>query len=380
MKEAMFYDTTDDGRLRCHLCPHGCLLGEGRRGVCHVRQNRDGKLMSLVYGRPVAQAVDPIEKKPLYHVLPGARVFSIGTQGCNLRCQHCQNCTISQTAPGEEDIAAAPEVEPEEIVRKTEAAGCAGIAYTYTEPTIFFEYAYDVASLARERGLLNVFVSNGYITPEAVRRIAPLLDAVNIDLKFFSDKLYRQVCGGTLDPVLDAIRLYYELGVWVEVTTLVIPQYNDDERQLGQIAGFIAAIDRDIPWHLTAFYPTYKLTHVAPTAPAALRKAAGVASQAGLRYVYLGNIGGHANTLCPDCGSVLIERGIAGAEGTGGLHGGRCRQCGAAVGGVWTLTVGIPDAERTSSGGGKTAQRDRKPPRDIAPGGPPGSAPCIRPG
>jgi len=336
MKEAMFYDKTGDGRVRCRLCPHGCVIGEGRRGMCHVRQNRDGELVSLVYGRPVAQAVDPIEKKPLYHVLPGARVFSIGTQGCNLRCLHCQNCAISQTAPDEGDIAPVPEEEPAEMVRKAAAAHCDGIAYTYTEPTIFFEYAYDVASLAREEGLANVFVSNGYITPEALRRMAPLLDAVNIDLKFFSDKLYRQVCGGTLEPVLDAIRLYHELGVWIEVTTLVIPEYNDDERQLGQIARFIAGISPDIPWHLTAFYPTYKLTHVAPTSPAALRKAAGVAGQAGLRYVYLGNIGGHANTLCPDCGAVLVERGVAGTAGIRDMHNGRCRQCGAAIGGVWT--------------------------------------------
>jgi len=333
VKEAMFYEEAGDRRVRCRLCHHACLIEPDERGICRVRENRGGRFVSLVYGRLAAQAVDPIEKKPLYHFLPGSRAFSIGTRGCNFRCLHCQNCSISQVAAGEV-LTDAPLVPPDQLVHCAEASSCACIAYTYTEPTIFYEYAYDTALLAKERGLKNVFITNGYITPEALRHIAPLLDAANIDLKFFREDLYRKVCGARLQPVLDTIRLYHELEVWTEITTLVIPDHNDDDAQLRQIAEFIADLSCDIPWHVTAFYPTYRLTDTAATPASALRHARSIGKAAGLNHVYLGNVDEHSDTLCPNCGTVLIERSMAG-HGAIRMKHGKCPECGGALAGVW---------------------------------------------
>jgi len=333
MKEARFYERAGDGRLRCRLCRQECLIAPGKRGLCGVRENHDGRLLSLVYGRPAAQAVDPIEKKPLYHFLPGSHVFSFGTRGCNFRCLHCQNCGISQVSTDE--AFSDPRVEPEDIVSKALALGCAGIAYTYTEPTIFFEYACDIAALARGRGLKNIFVTNGYIGEDALRTIAPLLDAANIDLKFFRDDLYRKVCGARLQPVLDTIRLHHDLGIWIEITTLVIPGYNDDAEQLGRIAGFLAGMDRNIPWHLSAFHPAYKLGDALPTPPSTLEEGRRIGLAAGLRHVYLGNVRARSDTLCPGCGTAVIERDGFGRLGNH-LTDGQCPSCTVRIGGVWT--------------------------------------------
>lgn len=333
MKEARFYERTDGQSIRCRLCAHGCLIRPGKRGFCGVRENRAGRLVSRVYARPVAQAVDPVEKKPLYHVLPGTHAFSIGTRGCNFRCLHCQNCDISQVSE-HVDMSVDSLFSPEQIVDKAVASGSRSIAYTYTEPTIFYEYAFDTASLAHEQGLKNIFVTNGYLSEEPLRRIAPVLDAANIDLKFFRDELYRKVCSARLEPVLDTIRLARELGIWIEVTTLVIPGYNDDRAQLEDIAGFVAGVSADMPWHISAFYPTFKLTDAEPTPPSALERARKTGEQAGLRYVYLGNVAGVSDTYCPGCGAAVIERSRMGI-GASRLADGRCATCGAEVAGVW---------------------------------------------
>ncbi len=235
MNEARFYERQESKRVKCHLCFHECLIKDGRRGICGVRENRDGTLFSLVYGKSISEAVDPIEKKPLFHFLPGTQIFSIATVGCNFKCLHCQNYSISQAPEGHGEIPG-ENLPPERIVFLAQQTGCQSIAYTYTEPTIFLEYAMDTAKLASLAGLKNVFVTNGYITPEALRAIKPYLDGANIDLKSFSDDFYRRVCGARLQPVLDSIRLYKELGIWIEVTTLVIPGYNDSEEELRKIA------------------------------------------------------------------------------------------------------------------------------------------------
>ncbi|MFW5871294.1 MAG: AmmeMemoRadiSam system radical SAM enzyme [Verrucomicrobiota bacterium] len=333
MKEAMFYEPVADKKIRCSLCHQACVINPDKYGLCGVRQHRDGKLYTHVYGKAIAQAIDPIEKKPLYHFLPGSYAFSIGTRGCNFRCLHCQNADISQiqTPTG---INRDPTALPGDIVSKASASDCASIAYTYNEPTIFYEYAYDTAVLGETKGLKNVFVTNGYIGEEALKKIAPKLHAANIDLKFYSDDLYGQICGAKLQPVLDNIRLYHDLGIWTEVTTLVIPGYNDDDKQLAEIAGFIADIDKNIPWHVTGFYPTYKLTDTVPTTHAMLQKALNIGQQAGLNYVYMGNVGGSSDTNCPSCGNLLIERRM-GRVAANNLKTGSCPECGTKIAGIW---------------------------------------------
>lgn len=336
MKEAMFYTKLDGNRVRCGLCRFGCLIGSGQRGHCRVRENRDGVLYSLVYGNLVAEHVDPIEKKPLFHLLPGSRSYSVATVGCNFRCLHCQNYTIAQ--PDERSIERAGAfVAPQTVVERAIATGCASIAYTYTEPTIFFEYAYDTAKLAKEAGLKNIFVTNGYITGEALSAIAPYLDAANIDLKGFSESFYRDVVGASLGEVLDCIRDYKRHGIWVELTTLVIPNRNDSEEELRGIARFIAEeVGGETPWHVTQFYPTHRLTDQPRTPVETLRRAREIGLQAGLRYVYEGNVPGEGgeNSYCPSCRSLLIGRyGYLVEKNL--LSGGKCPGCGAAIEGVW---------------------------------------------
>lgn len=300
-----------------------------------MRENRDGVLYTLVYGCLAAEAVDPIEKKPLYHFLPGSTSFSIATRGCNFKCLHCQNSGISQIASGE-TFETARRVDPERIAAAASSLGCRSVSYTYTEPTIYFEYALETARLAAAAGLKNVFVTNGYITPEALRMIAPVLDAANIDLKFFDDKVYREVCGARLQPVLDSIRLYHELGIWIELTTLIIPGYNDEEAHLRAIAEFIAEIDVNIPWHVTGFYPTYKLQDAAPATVSVLRRARRIGIDTGLHYVYTGNLPDQdgCNTYCGGCRKELVSRGGMAAM-TKYSFNGTCPQCGCRIPGIW---------------------------------------------
>ncbi|RKY62706.1 MAG: AmmeMemoRadiSam system radical SAM enzyme, partial [Candidatus Latescibacterota bacterium] len=231
MHEAYLYERLEDGKVRCFLCNHRCTVSQGDRGICGVRENRDGVLYSLVYGIPIAQHVDPIEKKPLFHFFPGSRAYSIATVGCNFRCLHCQNYDISQM-PKDHGKIVGEEASPEDVVRAAMRTGCRSISYTYTEPTVFFEFAFEAARLAHGRGLYNNFITNGYMTPEALYDIAPFLDAANVDLKAFREDFYRKICGARLQPVLDSLKLMKHLGIWVEVTTLVIPGLNDDDAQL----------------------------------------------------------------------------------------------------------------------------------------------------
>jgi pyruvate formate lyase activating enzyme len=335
MKEAMFYEKLEDKLVNCDLCSHRCRrIADSKRGICGVRENRDGKLYSLVYGKAVARNIDPIEKKPLFNFLPGSRSYSIATVGCNFRCENCQNYDISQL-PKERGIIVGQDVSPEEIVSAAKRNNCESIAYTYTEPTIFFEYAYDTAKHAKKEGIKNVFVTNGYITPEALKEISPYLDAANIDLKSFSDEFYRKRCGARLKPVLDSIRLYKSLGIWTEITTLIIPTLNDSEEELRKIAEFIGEVGEDTPWHISQFYPTYKLIDLPRTPVATLRKAREIGLEAGLKYVYEGNVPGEdgENTYCPNCGKLLIHRfGYHIKENK--IKNSACTYCGAKIDGI----------------------------------------------
>ena len=332
----MLYEKLEDKKVGCFLCAHRCHISNGKRGICAVRQNVDGVLFSLVYGRVISANIDPIEKKPLFHFLPASYSFSIATVGCNFRCMHCQNYEISQF-PRERPDAAIPgrEMKPEDVVNLAEQNNCASISYTYTEPTIFLEFAYDCARLAHEKGIKNVFVSNGYTSPEATRLIAPYLDGNNIDFKG-SEKFYKEICGAKAAPVRETIRLMKELGVWVEVTTLIIPGHNDSEEDLRNIAGFIKSVDPAMPWHVSQFYPTYKLTNVPRTPVQTLRWARQMGLDIGLKYVYEGNVPGEGgeNTYCPNCRELLIQR-VGYSIGENKLKNGRCFNCDSLIEGLW---------------------------------------------
>ncbi|MBI5741248.1 MAG: AmmeMemoRadiSam system radical SAM enzyme [Nitrospirae bacterium] len=341
MKEAMAYEKLKGTDVKCHLCAHNCLISNAQRGICAVRENREGVLYSLVYGKVVASNIDPIEKKPLFHFLPGSSSLSFAAPGCNFRCRHCQNYEISQF-PRERNFAIpGKDMTPEDIVNSALQNKCESISYTYTEPTIFFEFAYDCAKLAHEKGVKNIFVSNGYMGPEAIKLIAPYLDANNIDLKG-SDAFYRKICGARLEPVRNTIRLMKELGVWVEITTLIIPDLNDSDRDLTDIAEYIASIDPSMPWHISRFYPTYLLTDKPPTPIGTIERAYDIGRQKGLDHIYTGNIPADRakeNTLCPSCKAVLIERrGFQVLQNR--LRDGRCPQCGNGLKGVWTSGLG----------------------------------------
>ena len=334
MKEAMFYEREAGDSVRCGLCRFRCLIGNGARGICAVRENRDGVLSSLVYGKLCAEHVDPIEKKPLFHVMPGSRSYSIATVGCNFHCSHCQNYTISQV--DRHSPIGGKETSPREIVERALHHDCRSIAYTYTEPTIFYEFAYDTARLAAEAGLKNIFVSNGYISSEALTAIAPYLHAANIDLKGFSERFYHDFVHARLSEVLDSLVAYRRHGIWLEITTLVIPGLNDSEAELQGIAEFIVAnLGADTPWHVTQFYPTYKLTDRPRTPVETLRKARDIGRAAGLRFVYEGNVPGEGgeNTYCPSCSSLLIRRFGYVIEADR-ISNGACPDCGASIAGI----------------------------------------------
>lgn len=336
MREALFYQAEEENRVTCNLCSHRCRIKPGKRGICQVRENRDGVLYTLVYGLLVAENEDPIEKKPLFHFLPGSLSYSISTVGCNFHCLHCQNYHISQYPESHGGQVTGEPRSAEEVVAAAERMGCRSISYTYVEPTIFYEFARDCAVLAHERGLKNVFVSNGYMTPEVTRDVASLLDAINIDVKAFTDDFYKKVCKARLQPVLDNVSLMHELGVWVEVTTLIIPGLNDTDEELGEIARFIKGVDPAIPWHVTAFRPTYRMTDRQPTPAATLQRARAIGLEEGLRYVYEGNIPGRGgeDTLCPACGARVITRfGFSIRD----LHmrDGGCAECGGPIDGRW---------------------------------------------
>ena len=312
LKEAELVRGLKGQAVQCRVCEHYCTLHPGDWGKCGVRVNRDGKIYLAVYGSAVAAHVDPIEKKPLFHFLPGSRAFSIGTYGCNMRCAWCQNWQISQVRQVDTRRDRVRDaLPPEEAVETALRHQSASIAYTYNEPTVFFEYTYDTAKLARERGLKNVYVSNGFMSSETLERLAPYLDGINVDLKGFTNELYEQYCGARLDPVKRNIAaIAHETGIWIEVTTLVIPGLNDSDEELRAAAAWLAKVDPEIPWHLSAFHPNYQMLNRSRTPNATLERAYAIGKAAGLRYIYLGNVFDpkHESTVCPACDTVLIER------------------------------------------------------------------------
>ena len=318
MKECYLYKKINDKKVQCQTCSHRCTISPGNRGVCGVRENKDGKLYLLVYDRAISENIDPIEKKPFFHFLPGTQSLSIATVGCNFRCLNCQNWEISQYSKqpkinAKQIMQSGFELKPKEIIQHAIEQNCPSISYTYTEPTIFLEYALDTMKLAKKKGLKNNWVSNGFMTKETTELIAPYLDAINIDLKGFSEDFYKKVCGARLEPVLDSLKLMKKLGVWVEVTTLVIPTLSDSEKMFGQIADFTTKeLGVETPWHISQFsgFISWKLQHLPETPIETLEKACQIGLDAGLKYVYSGNVPGLAseNTYCPKCKTMNIER------------------------------------------------------------------------
>jgi len=292
MKEALFYQKLENNSVKCLLCNHYCQIASNNNGICQARRNIGGRLYSLNYGKIIAENIDPIEKKPLYYFLTGTLTYSIACAGCNFRCLNCQNSDISQLTPKMiNTIDQLPEADPEEIIERALAAGCPSIAYTYTEPTIFAEFALDCMKLAHHRGLANIWVSNGYMSPVCLEKIAPYLDAINLDLKSFSDETYQKICGARLRPVLDNLIRLKNKNIHLEVTTLIIPSVNDSEKELGDLAKFINnKLGAATPWHVSAFYPTYKLSNLPATAKETILRAVEIGKKAGLEHVHGGNI------------------------------------------------------------------------------------------
>ncbi len=307
MKVAKWWNEKEQG-IECYLCPRRCIIADRSYGVCNVRKNVDNTLYTIVYGHPVAVHVDPIEKKPLYHFYPGSQIFSVGTVGCNLLCEFCQNWDIARAKPDDTQM---HNISPEKIIDMAQKSNCIGIAFTYNEPTIFGEYVLDIATLAHQSGLQTVMVTNGYITSEAIDDIYPFIDAANIDLKSFSNEFYRQYCKGELQPVLDALQRIRDLGTFIEITMLIIPGKNDSDSELDHLTRWIVDnLGQDVPVHFSAFHPDYKMRQLSRTPKETLDKARKIAIRNGLRYVYEGNVlsENEDNTYCYHCGRLLIER------------------------------------------------------------------------
>ncbi|MCF8024635.1 MAG: AmmeMemoRadiSam system radical SAM enzyme [Desulfobacteraceae bacterium] len=334
--EARLYEQQDEKKVKCGLCAHRCQIKEGRRGICNVRENREGVLHTLVYDRIIARHVDPIEKKPLFHFYPSSLSYSIGTVGCNFRCRFCQNADIAHMATDHQGRIMGKSFTPEQIVEEAEITGCRSIAYTYTEPTVFFELACDAARIAHEKGIKNVFVTNGYMTEQALESIHPYLDAVNVDLKAFTEEFYKNYCSAKLEHVLSAMAKMKELGIFMEVTTLLIPGLNDDEKELKSLVSFLVSeIGDDTPWHVSRFHPTYRLTDRPSTPVETLQRARDIGLEQGLKYVYTGNVPGEAteSTYCHQCGACIIARkGFTVMENR--VENNRCPECNAPVNGV----------------------------------------------
>jgi pyruvate formate lyase activating enzyme len=332
MKEALYYKKLADEKVNCTLCPKNCIIAEGKYGFCNARKNIEGKLYSAVYGNPSSMCIDPIEKKPLYHFLPGSTSLSIGTFGCNLSCKHCQNWTIARAKPPESFEEATPEVLVEQAVDQ----GCASISYTYNEPAIFFEYVLDTAKLARKKGLRNVIVTNGFINEKPLKEWATVIDAANVDLKAFNEKFYSEICLAKLQPVLKTLKIISKTKMWFEITNLIIPTKNDDFNEIKKMCGWIKAnIGTEKPLHFTAFYPCYKMMGVPPTSPETLKKARKIALGIGIKYVYTGNVtadeGSH--TYCPKCKQPVIQRSYFSII-SNEIKNSKC-PCGEKVAGVW---------------------------------------------
>jgi pyruvate formate lyase activating enzyme len=334
-REASWYRKLPEGRVECQLCPQACTVADMERGMCGVRENRGGTYLTLVHGHAAAVHVDPIEKKPFFHVLPGESAFSFSTAGCNVECKFCQNWELSQFRP--EQVPAYP-LPPERLVAAARQSGARLTAATYGEPVVFWEYVRDVAIAANAAGIKPTVVSNGFIQEQALRDVLPLLAAVKIDLKSFSDRFYREQVRGRLEPVLKSLEVVREAGVWLEIVVLLIPTLNDSEGELRELTRWVRTkLGPDVPLHLTRFHPTYRLTDLPPTPVATLERAWEIGREAGLHYVYLGNVPGHPgeSTVCPGCGEVVIRR-VGFRVIANALRAGGCAGCGRAIPGVWT--------------------------------------------
>lgn len=328
MREADLYQKLEGDKVQCQLCALNCVIEEGDRGQCGVRENRKGKLFALTYKKPISTSVDPIEKKPLFHFRPGSKAYSIATSGCNFKCTFCQNWKISQPDEFSQELTG-HELLVEDAVNQAQRQAD-GIAYTYTEPTIFFEYAYDMAKLAKKKGLYNVFVSNGYMTKHAVEKLSPVLDAINIDLKSMEDEFYQELCGvNSHQPVLDSIKKFKENGVWVEITNLLIPDWNTKPKKIKELTDWIVEhVGKEVPLHFSRFHPDHDLKESQPTSREKIDQAVKIARNSGLKYVYVGNmVHEHNNSFCPECGFEVINR--KGYSVSLNLEDGfKCPQCG----------------------------------------------------
>uniref|UniRef100_A0A7C4RHF6 AmmeMemoRadiSam system radical SAM enzyme n=1 Tax=Desulfatirhabdium butyrativorans TaxID=340467 RepID=A0A7C4RHF6_9BACT len=333
MMEAILYQKGDQDGVVCRLCAHGCHIPNGKRGLCAVRENRGGTLYTLVYGKLIAEHVDPIEKKPLFHFLPGSVSYSIAAVGCNFRCRFCQNADIAQMPNDRNGVILGEERSVKDVVNAAMASGSRSISYTYTEPTVFGEFALDVMTEARRNGLKNVFVTNGYMSGDALDAFAPVLDAANVDLKAFSEDFYHKICSAKLAPVLETLRRMVEYGIWVEVTTLIIPGLNDDPKELEQLAAFLRTeLGSDVPWHISRFHPDYRMLDRSATPVSTLKEARRIGLAAGLHYVYTGNVPGDSgeHTYCPGCSALLIER-MGFWIRKNRIANGKCPECNASI-------------------------------------------------
>lgn len=338
MKRAILWKRLDGRNVECQACNFRCRISEGNSGVCLVRKNVNGELYSLVYGKIISKNIDPVEKKPLYHFYPGTRAYSIGTVGCNFRCLFCQNYDISQHLK-DGGFVGGEKTTPKEVVEKAKKYRCESIAYTYNEPAIFVEFVVETARLAKKAGLKNIYVTNGYETREALEEIKGLVDAMNIDLKSFDRNFYMKVCGAVdVSKVIETITNAHKMGFWVEITTLVIPGYNDSDENLRKIAQFIAKLDKNIPWHISRFFPTYKMENVSPTPVETLLKAHKIGTDAGLRYIYIGNVHDeeYESTFCPKCGKELIKRNWVAGKIENKIKRGKCPECGEKIAGIFS--------------------------------------------
>ncbi|MDL1969055.1 MAG: AmmeMemoRadiSam system radical SAM enzyme [Deltaproteobacteria bacterium] len=334
--EAYLYKPLNEKKVKCNLCNHRCVIKNGGRGICGVRENQEGTLKTLVYGKLIASSIDPVEKKPLFHFFPGSLSYSIATVGCNFKCLFCQNADIAQMPSDHDGMIMGDFVTSEEIVNAAEKENCKSIAYTYTEPTVYFEFAYDTAKIAHEKGIRNVFVTNGYMTSEALEMISPYLDAANVDLKAFNEKFYKEICNAKLEHVKETLKLMKSLGIFVEVTTLLIPGLNDDKHELEMLAEFIVkSLGPETPWHISRFHPTYKLLDRPSTPVETLVMAREIGIKSGLKYVYTGNVPGDngENTFCYKCNNILIDRcGFYVRKNL--IENSKCTHCGAQIDGV----------------------------------------------
>jgi pyruvate formate lyase activating enzyme len=332
--KAEYQETLPDKKVKCHLCPHYCVIGEGKSGLCRTRINIEGTFFAQSYGKICSIGLDPIEKKPLYHYYPGSKIFSVATSGCNLRCLNCQNWEISQFSPDENRY---NYLKPAEIAGLAKRYGSDGIAFTYTEPTVFYEYMMEICAVSKELGLRNVIISNGYINPEPLKTLSEYIDAANIDLKCFDEKVYKKLAGASLKPVLDTLLMLKEKGIWLEITNLLVPGYSDDLKMIEKMAFWLVENGfAETPIHFSRFFPTHKLADLNPTTTQSVIDAVNIAVESGMKFVYTGNMSGKGgeNTVCPVCKHILVRRHGYDVS-MKDLTDGACPVCGKLIPGIW---------------------------------------------